>query len=190
MSIELEIPDYNKSRIKEAKKLFGFALREDSLALYNRIERPAPSELALAANRRIGADYLAMHHDETKAGDLLLNGLDDTRKYIVNIIDLHPAISFEKALDISQDERTMRGLALLARQSDLMSSTMLKNPGKTYDLSPDQQAIEVADSVTPSYRFGCKAVELVGGEVTPWPLFQRFAPWAAKLAIISYYDHK
>jgi len=190
MSIQFEDPNHIEAHRHGAKKLFGFAMREDSLALYNRIDRPAPSQLPILASRRIGADYVTAYHEESNSYNLLLNGLGDTQTFILNILDQHPNIPFEKAIEIGQHERTITALAVLARQRQFMSSVLLKSPGDSYDLSPDKQAIEMGDSFKPNRSQGCAAVKVVAGEAEPLPIFQRFAPWAAKLAIISYYDHK
>jgi hypothetical protein len=190
MSIPLQEKELFDEREQEAKKLFGFTISKDSDNLYRRIGQPLPAELPKKASRRIGADYAKTHNEESGAIDLLLFGLSDTQTFVLNIIDQHPDIPFERALQIGQHERTIKALAVIARQRQVISSAMISHPGDAYDLSSDKLAIEVSSSINPSYRNGCPAVEVVGGEVAPWPLFQRFAPWAAKLAIISYYDHK
>lgn len=190
MSLATENENYTEARKQGAKKLFGLAVSEDSQALYQRIERPAPTKLAIEANRRIGADYAHAHNEESNAGDLLLYGLVDTQTFILNIIEQHPDLSFERAVEIAQHERTIQALGIIARQRPIISHAMIKTPSTFYDLSSDKQAIEMASTVIPSSRHGCAAIEIAGGEVAPWPIFERFAPWAAKLAIISHYDHK
>jgi len=188
MSIILETT-INK-REQEAKKLFGFAVRQTPEELYDVIERPAPSQLPAAAHLFITSEYAKRQDEESGAQDLLKFGIADTQTFILNIMRHHPDIPFDRALQIAQHERTINALAVVARQASFTSAIIISHPGDTYDLDPKREAIDTADSIQPNYRNGCPAVEVPGGEVKPWPIFNRFAPWAAELALRSYFEHK
>lgn len=189
MSIITEPSPY--LREMEARKLFGFALKNDPDTLYDQIDRPEPNKLPLVANRFITADYANTRGKESEAPDLLLNGLVDTQIFILNIMHLHPDIPYERAVAIAQQKRTIEALAIIARQSSNRSYTLINNPGDSYDLDPHEGIVRVDDSVRPSVSFGCPAVEIINDhDVKPWPIFGQFGHWATKLALISYFDHK
>lgn len=193
MSIHIE-PSGQKpattDREKEARKLFGYVVKQDRDKLYDQLHRPAPSSLPREAGIQLTAGYVNEFGQESGAQDLLFYGLSETQEFILGILEHHPAISFDRAIQIAQHRHTIKSLAIMARQNPNREIRPLSHPGDTYDLSHNQQSIEVADSITPSLINGCPAVIVVEGHVEPWPIFNRFATWAAQLALTSYYDHK
>ena len=189
MSIAFEEPLFNY-REQEAKQLFGLAVSKAPENLYAALGAPAPSKLPDTARDSISAEYARKYGRESDAQDLLLVGIAETQTYVLGSMQHHPNIPFERAVAIVQHERTTRGLALIARQSSENTTKYLRHPGDAYDLSADRVAIEVDASITPALVRGCPAIEVVNGDVMPWPIFSRFAPWAAKLALLSYYDHR
>jgi len=189
MSITTEATTVN-IRSQEARKLFGFAVSQNPEEIYELTGRPEPSHLPGAAHLFITDRYAELQEGESGAQDLLKYGIADTQTFILNIMQHHPDITFEKAVQIAQHERTINALAIIARQSSGVSTALIRHPGDVYDLDPTHTAIDTSETITPSYRNGCPAVEVVAGTVEPWPIFARFAPWAGKLALISYFDHK
>jgi hypothetical protein len=177
-------------REQEAKKLFGFVVSKNPDELYERMEKPVLAELPRTARTTLSAEYAVTKGYESKAQDLLLFGLADTQEFLLGIMQHHPDIPFERAVEIASHERTVKALAMIARQNSQRSTALLRSPHDVYDLAPDKAAIDIDDSIMPATVEGCPAVEVAGDSVEPWPIFNRFVPWASRLALLSYYDHK
>ncbi len=175
-------------RIQDAKKLFGFVVSHTPETSFELLETPPTATLDKAVRLHFGAAYAETFHNESVALDLLEYGVKDTARFIVNVLARHKEISLEQAHTIAIHERTIRSLAVVARQREVLSSVLLQS-GANSGLSPDGTSVMLADQVIPSLTAGCPAVEVKGGEVQPWPIFERFGRWAGELTVRAHFHH-
>jgi hypothetical protein len=176
-------------RDHEARKLFGFAVAHDPAQLYEDLGQPRTHELPGTARTHLMAEYGEKTGEKSELGYLLLYGIGQVSMYVSETMAHHPGIPIERAIAIARHQRTLDGLAIMAKQKPERSWQLFDRPGEIYRLSPDEQAIEVDQSVDVSNNRGCPAIEMNDGVLTPWPIFNRFAPWAGELAVHAFYKH-
>ena len=94
-------------------------------------------------------------------------------------------LSVEEAIAMGHDERTLNAYAVMASQTDGISSIMIKNHhGAFYRVTEDRGGIEISPGVNPSTEATCPEAG-PRGKVEPTPLMRRFVPWATELAVYS-----
>ncbi|HJM04254.1 MAG TPA: hypothetical protein QF549_01290 [Candidatus Saccharimonadaceae bacterium] len=174
--------------VREAGKLFDFVVRHTPEEVFRAMDAPEVTELGEASRVHFGTTYKQKFEQESSALELLKLGVADTAKFVEHILAQHSTISIEQAYEIARHERTIRSLAIVARQSNLMSGVLLRSPGLR-QLTPEEDAITLADHIQPSRIDGCPAVEVHGHDVRPWPLFERFGRWAGELTVRAHFHH-
>jgi hypothetical protein len=183
----IDRPSINE-RVQDAKKLFGFVVANTPEETFRLLEAPKIAQLDKATRLHFGATYAETFRHESLALDLLEYGVKDTSRFVGGVLAQHSDITFEQAITIATHERTIKSLAVVARQREVMSSVLLKS-GTTFVLDADEASIALASQVLPNRTDGCLAVDVEGGDVRPWPLFERFGRWAGELTVRAYFHH-
>lgn len=104
-------------RMTEARKLFGFALRNDAASTYDLVGRPATGTLPFAVTKRTTADYEQAFGTSTAVRDLFLYGVADTMRLVLPVLDMHRSLPKEVALKIAQHPETIHAHAIAANQA-------------------------------------------------------------------------
>lgn len=172
---------------QESKAFFGVAVNTTQEELVTHIPNWSALDYPIDTTDYINTLYT--QHFSKEGSDtvqsLLIAGIHDTDRVVNGVIDHHPfLVTAEQAHAFVRDPRTIRSMAMMAlRMQDLMRN-ILTSPGELYRLHPDGSHIETV-AMAPEH-YGCPAAG-THDAVNPWPIFKKFVPWAADLAIYTRY---
>lgn len=185
-----ENPPQRDHRLKEARKLFGFALQQDAITTYDNAEKPTLGSLAYTIKDYVAARYSHAFNSESDALDLLLWGIAEASRLIQPTLDLHPAIDKQGALSMATHTDTVQSHGIAASFPQNQSDIIYQYPGTTFGLSPSGHAIWIIDpSIAPPQNQGCPVVHYNGESLHVEPIFRHFTQWAGELAVEAYFSH-
>lgn len=194
----LEITPRFNLRAHDARKLFGYAARQDPADLYAHIDCPTPDDLATKTTTHLLEQARRNKSVDTldRASGLLRAGINDTRFILQSAlaaIDSPPSES--EALTIVRNPVTVQTIALLAlRTEDALAGLILQqglqygDNTQYYNIDPVRMALTVDHDQVTGMKHGCPFAGYEG-ELAPDPLFTRFTKWAGELAVRSLYKH-
>lgn len=179
---------------QESRILVGFAvslLPEDVFE-----ESGKPAHLSLP---EVATNYLVNRLNRTGLGRTSLSqSITDVSNYVTNAFDAHNFTgTFDEALGYVTSPRTADGLAVVARQSLVPAHNIITSgAGILYRLSEeggephiavDHALIKKWFKPLPDDGPGCPAASTETDPHSPEPIFRRFGPWAAELALRAVY---
>lgn len=178
-------------RYHDSKRLIGYAVSLDPVALYNDADTPLPSRLDAVITRtivdRINEEERSLPTDDAIT-TVLRAGIRDTH----TIIDpyLRKQESYDTALAFIDHPKTTQAIATLALRSEESLTNLIRMTQNNQRGIIRERRTDYLETppCSPASLGGCPAAALErSGAVNP--LFERFVKWSGRLALESLAHH-
>jgi hypothetical protein len=189
------ILDVNPLQLSTSRKVAHMITSRDPIESLRDMGDPTPHELRQRFNEHIRNDYNLTSDEIQLSAGLLTQGLDATRKIVLNILDQpNLELDIEKKIEIARHDETVGVMAVVALHDtfgarELMEVSSYKyRHASPFHINRQGNSIVFKKGFSPvlTAENGCPAAMTRRNKIIS-PLFSRFVKWSGEVAVRSSY---